>query len=323
MYDRLTPLGRNVSRTSAHAQRRTARGYFKSRALLAADDPSFITDETVSGTVRGTDAHARASGATPTASRTSTPTPTTASCSARATSLAEDRNLLLDQARDNGIAGGDRPAGRARDRRWSAGSTPTSRRKAVGAEVTRQQDARAAQAAGRDGAPGAARHRHLPRGHQPLVRARTAADARPFDARRHLRAERDQGAVPRARAAATRSHNALFLDAAARRARRQARHRGLRGPAPAQRPGDVDDDAPRGAAPDRRSRSTARAGSCGSSRARSSRPASPLPGAGASGRRGRRPPQGVQRPARHRAPLRDRHADLRRRPADRLTTTPA
>ena len=79
MYDRLTPLGRNI--TDAVLQPSAdGSGYFKSAKLLAPDDPSLITDETVSAA-----RCRRASGATPTASRTSTPTPTTASSSAPAT----------------------------------------------------------------------------------------------------------------------------------------------------------------------------------------------------------------------------------------------
>ena len=79
MYDRLTPLGRNI--TDAVLQPSAdGSSYFKSARLLAPDDPSLITDDTVGA------AHCRpASGATPTASRTSTPIPTTASCSAPAT----------------------------------------------------------------------------------------------------------------------------------------------------------------------------------------------------------------------------------------------
>ncbi len=47
MYDRLTPLGRNV--TDAVLQPSAdGTGYFKSAKLLAADDPSLITDETIS-----------------------------------------------------------------------------------------------------------------------------------------------------------------------------------------------------------------------------------------------------------------------------------
>ena len=49
MYDRLTPLGRNI--TDAMLQPSPdGSGYFKSARLLAVDDPSLITDETVSAT---------------------------------------------------------------------------------------------------------------------------------------------------------------------------------------------------------------------------------------------------------------------------------
>src|ERR671910_175192 len=58
MYDRLTPLGRNVTdavlRPSADGT-----GYFKSARLLAADDPSLITDETVTARAGGRTLSAR------------------------------------------------------------------------------------------------------------------------------------------------------------------------------------------------------------------------------------------------------------------------
>src|SRR3712207_4837762 len=58
MYDRLTPLGRNVT-DAALAPSPDGSGYFKSAALLPADDPSLITDQTVTGTVRGAAVSAR------------------------------------------------------------------------------------------------------------------------------------------------------------------------------------------------------------------------------------------------------------------------
>jgi hypothetical protein len=58
MYDRLTPLGANVP-DSVLAPSQDASGYFKSARLLAPDDPSFLTDETVAGRVRGTTLSAR------------------------------------------------------------------------------------------------------------------------------------------------------------------------------------------------------------------------------------------------------------------------
>src|SRR5918992_4785170 len=46
MYDRLTPLGRNI--TAAVMQPSfDGSGYFKSARMLPADDPSLITDETI------------------------------------------------------------------------------------------------------------------------------------------------------------------------------------------------------------------------------------------------------------------------------------
>src|SRR5215218_7950222 len=47
MYDRLTPLGRNVTDATLQPSA-DGSGYFKSTRLLAPDDPSLITDETIS-----------------------------------------------------------------------------------------------------------------------------------------------------------------------------------------------------------------------------------------------------------------------------------
>src|SRR5919107_5052746 len=47
MYDRLTPLGRNITDAQL-APSADGTGYFKSAKLLAADDPSLITDQTIS-----------------------------------------------------------------------------------------------------------------------------------------------------------------------------------------------------------------------------------------------------------------------------------
>src|SRR5215217_3401895 len=46
MYDRLTPLGRNVT-DAGLTPSADGIGYFKSAKLLAPDDPSLITDETI------------------------------------------------------------------------------------------------------------------------------------------------------------------------------------------------------------------------------------------------------------------------------------
>ena len=46
MYDRLTPLGRNVTDATL-APSFDGTGYFKSAKLLSPDDPSLITDQTI------------------------------------------------------------------------------------------------------------------------------------------------------------------------------------------------------------------------------------------------------------------------------------
>src|SRR5215212_10120458 len=52
MYDRLTPLGRNIT-DAVLAPSSNGSGYFKSAKLLAADDPSLITDETITAQAGG------------------------------------------------------------------------------------------------------------------------------------------------------------------------------------------------------------------------------------------------------------------------------
>ena len=113
MYDRLTPLFRDVTDDAARAEHRRQRllqvggagrrerpvarhQRDRQRARRPASAPS-----------------ARASSATPTASRTSTATPIRASIFAAGYVDATDRSLLLDQARSNGVAGADRHPGRA------------------------------------------------------------------------------------------------------------------------------------------------------------------------------------------------------------------
>ena len=98
MYDRLTPLGRNI--TDAVLQPSSdGSGYFKSARLLAPDDPSLITDETVS-----------ANGLTARIRRDAYGVPHVYSDTddgvifGAGYVLAADRYLLLEQTRDNGIA---------------------------------------------------------------------------------------------------------------------------------------------------------------------------------------------------------------------------
>ena len=98
MYDRLTPLGRNVTdavlRPSADGS-----GYFKSAALLAPDDPSLITDLTVSAGGLSARIRRDAYGVPHIYSATDDGVIFGAGYA-----TAEDRYLLIQQGRDNGIA---------------------------------------------------------------------------------------------------------------------------------------------------------------------------------------------------------------------------
>ena len=99
MYDRLTPLGRNI--TDAVLQPSAdGSGYFKSARLLAPDDPSLITDETVGAGALSARIRRDAYGVPHVYSDTDDGVVFGAGYV-----LAEDRSLLIDQARDNGIAG--------------------------------------------------------------------------------------------------------------------------------------------------------------------------------------------------------------------------
>ena len=148
MYDRLTPLGRNVTDATLQPSA-DGTGYFKSAKLLAADDPSLITDETIT-----TQAGART--LTARVRRDAYGVPHIYSDTddgvifGAGYVVAEDRNLLLNQARDNGMAGAiDLPGAPAIALVLGLYDyQPTER---VRAEVTRRQDAalKAAGSAGR------------------------------------------------------------------------------------------------------------------------------------------------------------------------------
>ena len=110
MYDRLTPLGRNI--TDAVLQPSAdGSGYFKSARLLAPDDPSLITDETVGAGALSARIRRDAYGVPHVYSDTDDGVVFGAGYV-----LAEDRSLLIDQARDNGIARRPRHPGRVGDR---------------------------------------------------------------------------------------------------------------------------------------------------------------------------------------------------------------
>jgi acyl-homoserine lactone acylase PvdQ len=143
MYDRLTPLGRNI--TGAVLQPSAdGSGYFKSAKLLAPDDPSLITDETISSGALTARIRRDNYGVPHIYSGTDDGVLFGAGYV-----VAEDRNLLIDQTRDNGMAAAiDIPGVSAIDlARELYTYKPTAE---VRARVVRQQDAALA-AAGPDG----------------------------------------------------------------------------------------------------------------------------------------------------------------------------
>src|SRR5215207_237422 len=99
MYDRLTPLGRNIAPAVLQPSA-DGSGYFKSAKLLAPDDPSLITDETITAGALSARIRRDAYGVPHIYSETDDGVIFGAGYV-----LAADRNLLLDQVRDNGIAG--------------------------------------------------------------------------------------------------------------------------------------------------------------------------------------------------------------------------
>ena len=104
MYNRLTPLFRDV--TDAQLQPSTdGTGYYKSSAFLDQNDPSFVASEVVSGTSPS------AGPVTATIKRDNYGVPHIYSDTdagvvfGAGRVVAEDRSLLIDQARFNGVAG--------------------------------------------------------------------------------------------------------------------------------------------------------------------------------------------------------------------------
>ena len=98
MYDRLTPLAGNIGDAVLQPSA-DGSGYFKSAALLAPDDPSLITDETIS-----------ANGLTARIRRDAYGVPHVYSGTDAGVIfgagyvLAADRYLLIEQTRDTGLA---------------------------------------------------------------------------------------------------------------------------------------------------------------------------------------------------------------------------
>lgn len=103
MYDRITPLFRNITEQTL-VPSADGSGYYKSAALLAEDDPSFVTSETVSGTSPS------AGPVSATIKRDPYGVPHIYSATdAGATfgagyAVATDQALLMNQARSNGVA---------------------------------------------------------------------------------------------------------------------------------------------------------------------------------------------------------------------------
>jgi acyl-homoserine lactone acylase PvdQ len=104
MYDRLTPLFRNVT-DDVLKPSTDGSGYYKSAALLPESDPSFVTTETVGGT------SPTAGAVTATIKRGNYGVPHIYSATDAGAifgagyAVATDQSLLLNQARYNGIAG--------------------------------------------------------------------------------------------------------------------------------------------------------------------------------------------------------------------------
>jgi acyl-homoserine lactone acylase PvdQ len=104
MYDRITPLFRNITEQTLIPST-DGSGYYKSAALLAEDDPSFVSTETVSGTSPS------AGPVSATIKRDPYGVPHVySSTDAGATfgagyAVATDQALLMNQARFNGVAG--------------------------------------------------------------------------------------------------------------------------------------------------------------------------------------------------------------------------
>jgi len=208
MYDRLTPLGRNVT-DAVLKPSADGTGFYKSAKLLAADDSSLITDETVTAQAGGRTLTARIR-------RDAYGVPHIYSATddgvifGAGYVVAEDRNLLLDQARNNGIAGAiDLPGAPAIQ--LVLGLYNYEPTEAVRAEVTRRQN-RALKAAGRDG------RRVLADIDTYLVGvnqwyAKNRPDTRPFD-RADIYAVNAIKAQFLGQGGGQEVQNALFLDAA-------------------------------------------------------------------------------------------------------------
>ena len=281
MYDRLTPLGRNI--TGAVMQPSfDGSGYFKSARMLAADDPSLITDETITSGDRSARIRRDAYGVP----HIYSPTDDGVIFGAGYV-LAQDRSLLLDQVRDNGMAAAiDMPGPSAIELVLGLYDyEPTTR---VRRQVIRQQT----RALRRSGAAGRQVLRDIDTYLVGINRWYSAnrPDARPFD-RGDIYAVNAIKGQFLGEGGGQEVENAMFYDAARDRFGGAARRARLRGHAAAQRSRDVDDDEPARAPPDARPRARGRAGWCGSTTGASGPPASRCPTRTARRPRSRRRPR--------------------------------
>ena len=267
MYDRLTPLFRDVTDAQL-VPSADGTGFYKSAALVDENDPSLITNDTVAGTAPGVGAvSARIKRDAYGVPHIYSDTDAGVTFAAGYVT-AQDRSLLLDQARANGVAALiDMPGVPAiqlvlRPLHLQADQEGPRRGDRAADQVDR--------GAGRPGAPAAERHRRLPGGHQPLVLAEQPDDGA-VHAHRHLRPERAQVAVP-GPGRRPGGRQRLVPRRRALQARRDPRRRGLRGPARALRPRDRDHDDAQLPRPDQGQRGQAARHGAASSTAASARP---------------------------------------------------
>jgi len=104
MYDRLTPLFRNVTDQQLIPSA-DGKGFYKSAGLLAENDPSYVTRETVTGTAPGAGAVSARVNRDPYGVPHIFSDTDAGATFAAGFVVATDQALLLNQARTNGVAG--------------------------------------------------------------------------------------------------------------------------------------------------------------------------------------------------------------------------
>ena len=192
MYDRITPLFRNIT-PDVLTPSTDGTGYYKSAALLAETDPSFVLSETVSGTSPSAGAvSARIKRDVYGIPHIYSDTDAGAIFGA-GYAVATDQSLLLNQARNNGFAGLiDMPGVPAIN--LVLGLFDYKPSEQVVDEATKLQN-QVDRGEGRAGQATAQRHRHLRGGHQRAA-AGEWVDGPQGHPLGHLFAERHQGPVP-------------------------------------------------------------------------------------------------------------------------------